>query len=73
MVKPKVVGVGFTVTVIVNGAPVHVLEVGVTTYSKVAGAVVVLIKVWLIVSVSVVCATPPVIAAAGVLTGVVQV
>ena len=45
MVKPKVVGVGFTVTIMVKGVPAHEPEVGVTVYSNVAGAVVVLVSV----------------------------
>ena len=45
MVSPNVVGVGLTVTVIVNGVPAQAPEVGVTVYSNVAGAVVVLVKV----------------------------
>ena len=45
MVSPKVVGVGFTVTVMVKGVPAHAPEVGVMVYSIVAGVVVVLIKV----------------------------
>ena len=49
MVNPRVVGVGFTVTVIVKGAPEQLPDVGVTVYSNVAGAVVVFINVWLIV------------------------
>ena len=45
MVSPNVVGVGLTVTVMVKGFPAQAPEVGVTVYSNVAGAVVVLVKV----------------------------
>ncbi len=45
MINPKVVGVGLTVTVMVKGVPAQTPEVGVTVYSKVAGAVVVLVSV----------------------------
>jgi hypothetical protein len=73
LVKPKVVGVGFTVTVIVNGIPIQVPEVGVMVYSKVAGAVVVLVRVWLIKLTPVDWAEPPVTAPIGLLIGVVHV
>ena len=45
MVSPNVVGVGFTVTVMVKGVPAQAPDVGVTVYSNVAGAVVVLVKI----------------------------
>ena len=46
-----ITGVGFTVTVIVNGAPTHAPaapEVGVTVYVAVCGTFVGLVNVWLI-------------------------
>ena len=56
----------------VNGVPEQLPDFGVTVYVKVAADEVVLVKVWLIGLEASVAALPPVIAPAGLLTGVCQ-
>jgi hypothetical protein len=70
--RAGITGVGFTVTITVNGAPGQP-EAGVTVYVSVAAVFVVLVSVWLILVWPVACALPPVIAPTGLLTGAVQV
>ena len=68
-----ITGDGSTVTVTVNGTPGQLPAKGVTVYVSVADVLVVLFNVWLMAVTPVACALPPVIAPAGVLTGVVHV
>jgi hypothetical protein len=60
---------GFTVTVIVNVAPVHTPERGVTVYVAVAGALVELASVWLMLACPMAWALLPEIEPAGAMTG----
>jgi hypothetical protein len=66
-------GFGFTVTVTVKVLPEQLPDSGVTVYVAVAGALVMLVSVWLILTCGAACAPLPVIDASGLRTGAPQV
>ena len=73
LVIAVICGVGSTVTVTVNVAPVQLPDSGVTVYVAVATALVLLVSNWLMFACAFVCSLPPSIEFSGLRTGVAHV